>query len=77
MVTKLENQLKQERVVNKERLVNIHDLEQIIISLGEDPNDKNGVKSLVKEKDKEIQVLKSKLKILASKHVQTKELVEA
>jgi hypothetical protein len=48
MVTKLENHLKQERVVNKARLVNIHYLEQRIISLGEDSNDKNGVKYLVK-----------------------------
>jgi len=52
-------------------------LEQQIIALGEDPNDKNGVKALVKEKDKEIQVLKSKLKIPTLEHVQTKELVEA
>jgi predicted DNA-binding protein (MmcQ/YjbR family) len=53
--------------------VNIHDLEQRVIGLGEDPNNKDDVKSLVKEKDKEIQLLKSKLKISSAKHIQTKE----
>jgi hypothetical protein len=62
MVIKLENWIKQERVMNMARFVNILDLEQKFIALGEDPNDKDGVESLVKSKDKKIQVLKYKSK---------------
>jgi hypothetical protein len=72
MLTKLENRLKQEKVVNKARLVNIHDLEQQIIALGEDSNDKDGVKFIIKEKDKEIPFLKSKLTIPTFEHIQSK-----
>jgi hypothetical protein len=40
--------------VNKDRVLNIHDLEKKMITFGVDPNNKDVVKSLVKEKDLEI-----------------------
>jgi hypothetical protein len=75
LFNKLENQVKIENLANRIHLVNIHNLEQKLISLGQDHSNKSRVKSLVKDKVKETQFLKGELKISTIELIQTKELV--
>ena len=50
-------------------------MQQKVIELGIDPSNTNPIKDLIKEKDIEIQVLKKKLKIPNTQHIQTPELL--
>lgn len=45
------------------------------MDFGDDPNSQEHVKNLLKDKENEIQILKKKLKILATQHIQTLELM--
>jgi len=77
IILKLTTPLKQENVIYKARTVRILALENKLMTLGADPKDEEVVKSLIKDRDSEIKVLKSKLKILDAEHTQTKELMAA
>jgi hypothetical protein len=48
----LENQLSIERSTNRSHQITFSDLEKKLISLGQDPRDRFGISSLVKEKEK-------------------------
>ena len=59
----VEQQLKQEKTVNKAWQVKIKECKKKIVDLGVDPNNPLPIKNLMKEKDTDIQILKKKLKI--------------
>jgi len=61
-------------MTNRTRQIRVEELEQSVMDLGANPQDVAFVQSLVKTKNKEIQTLKNKLKILVIEHVQTSEL---
>jgi hypothetical protein len=71
---KLKTQLKNEKLATRTRQIRVEELEQWIIELGTNPKDDASIQALMKTKDKEIQVLKQKLKIPGIDHVQTPEL---
>jgi hypothetical protein len=71
---KLRTQLKNEKLATMTRKIRVEEIEQWIIELGVNPKDDASIQALMKEKEKEIQVLKQKLKILGIDHVQTPEL---
>jgi hypothetical protein len=71
---KLRTQLKNQKLATRTRQIRVEELEKWIIELGVSPKDKAFVQALIKSKDKEIQVLKQKLKIPGIDHVQTPEL---
>ena len=74
LVDKMEIQLKHEKVENKANLIQIKMLQGDIISLGIEPNNMQATKNLLEEKDNTIQVLKKKLKVPNTEHVQYSEL---
>lgn len=74
MVIKLEKQLNQEKEENKACQTHIKRSQLDIIYLGEEPNDMKPIKSLFNDKDNTIQVIKKKLSITSTKHVQNIEL---
>ena len=68
---KIKTQLKNEKLATRTRQIRVEELEQWIIELGTNPKDDASIQALMKIKDKEIQVLKQKLKIPGIGHVQT------
>ena len=46
-------------------------MEEIIIVLGHDPNDPNGVQALMKKKDEDIPALRKKINLSPTLHPQT------
>lgn len=73
MVSKIERQLKHERAINRDHQTKIEILENTIINLGDVVPDQQSVQKIVKLKDTEIKILKGKLKMPVSEHVQTEE----
>ena len=71
----MEVQLKHEKVESKANLIQINNLQGDIISLGTEPNNVQATNKLLEEKDNTIQVLKKKLKVPNTQHVQSLELV--
>ena len=71
LVDKMEVQLKHEKVENKANLIQIKKLEEDIISLGTEPNNVQETNKLLEEKENTIQVLKKKLKVPNTQHVQS------
>jgi predicted aldo/keto reductase-like oxidoreductase len=61
-------------LASKTRQIRAQDLEQWIIELGGNSKYEAPIQAPMKKKDKEIQVLKQKLKILGIDHVQIPEL---
>ena len=74
LVDKMEIQSKHHKVGNKANLIQIMNLQGDIISLGIEPNNVQATKKLLEEKDNTIQVLKKKLNIPNTEHVQSSEL---
>ena len=75
LVDKMEVQSKHEKVENKSNLIQIKKLQGDIISLGTEPNSVQEMKKLMEEKDNTIQVLKKKLKVPNTRHVQSSDLI--
>ena len=73
MVSKIERHMKHERAINRAHQTKIEILEKTIINLGVAVPDQQSVQNIVKSKDTEIKLLKGKLKMPVSKHVQTEE----
>ena len=69
LVDKMEVQLKHEKVENKVNLIQINKLQGDIISLGTEPNNVQATNKLLEEKENTIQVLKKKLKVPNTQHV--------
>jgi len=51
-------------------------LEEIIIELGHDPSDTKGIQDLIKKKDEDIAALRRQIKLPATLHPQTTEVVK-
>ena len=66
--------MKNEKVENKENLIQIKKLQGDVISLGNEPGNVQETKRLLEEKENTIQVLKKKLKIPNTEHAQSPEL---
>ena len=75
LVDKLEIQLKHERVENKANTIQIKKLEADIISSGNERDNTQAVRRMLEEKDNALQVLKKRLKIPSSEHVQSSKLL--
>ena len=75
LVDKLEIQLKHERVENKANAIQIKKLQADIVSSGNEEDNTQAVRRMLEEKDNVLQVLKKKLKIPGTKHVQSSELL--
>ena len=75
LVDKLEIQLKHERVENKANTIHIKKLQEDIISSGNERDNTQDVRRMLEEKDNALQVLKKRLKIPGSEHVQSSELL--
>ena len=71
LIDKLEIQLKHEKVENKANVVQIKKLQTDIAS----SDSTQAVKRLLEEKDNALQVLKKKLKITGTEHVQSSEFL--
>jgi molecular chaperone DnaK (HSP70) len=74
-VEKLEEQLKKEKAMSKAWQTQVMKLEANLLAKGIQPRTKQPIKKLLEEKDKTIQSLKKKLKILVTDHPQTEELL--
>ena len=75
LVDKLEVQLKHEKVENKANSIQIKKLQAYIISSGNEIGNTQAIKRLLEEKDNALQVLKKRLKIPNTEHVQSSELL--
>ena len=75
LVDKLEVQLKHEKVENKANAIQIKKLQADIISSGNERDNTQAIKILLEEKDNALQVLKKRLKIPSTEHVQSSELL--
>ena len=75
LVDKLEVQLKHEKVENKVNSIQMNKLQAYIVSSGDETGNTLAIKRLLEEKDNALQVLKKKLKIQSSEHVQSSELL--
>ena len=75
LVDKLEVQLKHEKVENKANSIQIKKLQADIISSGNEKGNTQAIKRLLEEKDNALQVLKKRLKIPSTEHVQSSELL--
>ena len=75
LVDKLEVQLKHEKVENKANSIQIKKLQADIISSGNETGNTQAIKRLLEEKDNALQVLKKRLKIPSTEHVQSSELL--
>ena len=74
MIGKLEGQLKQEKIKNRENQTHIKRLQADIAALGEEPGNVQLSKKLLDVKGNTIHMLKKKLKVPSTQHVQTLEL---
>ena len=75
LVDKLEVQLKNEKFENKANSIQIKNLQVDIISSGNETSNTQAIKRLLEEKDNAFQVLKKKMKIPSTEHVQSSELL--
>ena len=75
LVDKLEVQLKHKKIESKANSIQINKLQVDVISLGDEPRSTQATRRILEEKDNTIQVLKKKLKIPSSEHVQSSELL--
>ena len=75
LVDKLEVQVKHEKVENKANAIQIKKLQADIISSGSEKYNTQAVRRMLEEKDNALQVLKKKLKIPSTEHVQSSELL--
>ena len=75
LVDKLEVQLKHEKVENKANFIQIKKLQANIISSGNESGSTQAIRRLLEEKDNALQVLKKRLKIPSTEHVQSSELL--
>ena len=75
LVDKLEIQLKHERVENKANAIQIKKLQADIIISGNERDNTQAVRRMLEEKDNALQVLKKKLNIPSTEHVQSSELL--
>ena len=75
LVDKLEVRLKHEKVENKANAIQIKKLQEDIISLGNERDNTQEIKRLLEEKDNALQLLKKRLKIPSTEHVQSSELL--
>ena len=71
LVDKLEVQLKHEKVENKANSIQIKKLQADIISSRNETGNTQAIRRLLEEKDNALQVLKKKLKIPSTEHVQS------
>ena len=75
LVDKLEVQLKHEKVENEANAIKIKKLQADIINSGNEKDSTPAIKILLEEKDNALQVLKKRLKIPNTEHVQSSELL--
>ena len=75
LVDKLEVQLKHEKVENKANTIQIKKLQEDIISSGNERDNTQPIRRMLEEIDNAIQVLKKRLKIPSTEHVQSSELL--
>ena len=75
MVDKLEVQLKHEKVENKANAIQIKKLQVDIVSSGNEKDNTRAIRRMLEEKDNALQVLKKKLKISSTEHVQSSKLL--
>jgi len=75
LVDKLEVQLKHEKVENKANSIQIKKLQADLINSGNETGNTQAIKRLLEEKDNALQVLKKRLKIPSTEHVQSSELL--
>jgi len=68
--------LKIERASSQAKDNRIKSLEEIIIGLGHNPKDTKGIEALIKKKEDDIAALRKQLKIPASRHPQTQEVIK-
>ena len=75
LVDKLEVQLKHEKFENKANAIQIKKLQADVISLGNERDNSQAIKILLEEKDNALQVLKKRLNIPSTEHVQSSKLL--
>ena len=69
-------QLQLEKASSQAKDNRIKTLEEIIIGLGLNPKDVKGIEALIKNKDDDIAALRKQLKLPASRHPQTAEVIK-
>jgi len=69
-------QLQLEKASSQAKDNRIKTLEEIIIGLGHNPKDVKGIEALIKKKDDDIAALRKQLKLPASRHPQTEEMIK-
>ena len=69
-------QLKIEKASSQAKDNRIKSLEDIIIGLGHNPKDIKSIEALIKKKDDDIAALRKQLKLPASRHPQTQEVLK-
>ena len=69
-------QLQIEKASSQAKDNRIKSLEEIIISLGHNPKDVKGIEALIKRKDDDIAAFRKQLKLPASRHPQTEEVMK-
>ena len=69
-------QLQIEKASSQGKDNRIKSLEDIIISLGHNPKDIKSIEALIKKKDDDIAALRNQLKLPASRHPQTQEVLK-
>ena len=75
LVDKLEVQLKHEKVENKANSIQIKKLQADVVKSGDEIGNTQAIRRILEEKYNALQVLKKKLKIPSSEHVQSSELL--
>ena len=69
-------QLSLEKASSQAKDKKIKTLEEIIISLGHNPKDVKGIETLIMKKDDDIAALRKQLKLPASRHPQSTEIIK-
>ena len=69
-------QLQLEKASSQAKDNRIKTLEEVIIGLGHNPKDVKGIETLIKKKDDDIAALRQQLKLPASRHPQTEEIIK-
>jgi len=72
----ISSQLQIEKASSQAKDNRIKTLEEIIIGLGHNPKDVKSIEALIKKKDEDIAALRKKLKLSASRHPQTEEIIQ-
>ena len=75
LVDKLKVQLKHDKVENKANSIQIKKLQADIVSSGDETRNTLAIRRLLEEKDNALHVLKKRLKIPSTEHVQSSELL--